>query len=63
MSVFEIMIFISQTMFGIITATDNVYLGEYSILDISVSLLYLRITFWGIFSLLSHKNNTEGVDE
>ena len=62
MSVFEILGFIVQTMNGIINATDNVYLGDYSILDISVSLLYLQITFWGIFSLLSHKNNTEGVE-
>lgn len=59
MSVFEILGFIAQTMTGIINATDNVYFGDNSILDIGISLIYLQITLWGIFSLLSHKNNSE----
>ena len=62
MSVFEILSFIVQTMTGIINATDYVYLGDYSVLDIAISIIYLQITFWGIFSLISHKNNTEGMD-
>lgn len=65
MSVFEIIGFIAQTMNGIINAFDNVYIanGSYSILDIFVSLLYLKITFWGVFSLISYKKGVNTIDE
>lgn len=55
--VLEIILFFGNTTNGIIMATDNVYLGEYSILDIYLSLQYLVITFWGMFTLVSYKKN------
>jgi hypothetical protein len=59
--ILEIILFISTTMAGIINAFDNVYLGSYSMLDLFLSIIYLRITFWGIFTLISYKK--EGFDE
>lgn len=60
MTIFEIIGFIAQVMGMIFNALDNVYLGEHSILDIQVSILYLNITFWGIFTLLDiHKHKKE----
>lgn len=51
----EIITFIAQTMTLIINSFDTVYLGDYSILDIFLSIIYLKITLWGLFSLISHK--------
>ena len=61
MGVFEIMLFLASTMNGIVNAFDNVYFGEYSLLDIFLSLVYLDITFWGIFSLL--RTSKDSVDD
>lgn len=60
MVVLEIITFIANTMTGILTAFDSVYLGNYSVLDLFLSITYLRITFWGIFSLISHKDEDNG---
>ena len=59
--ILEIILFISTTMTGIINSLDSVYLGSHSILDLFLSIIYLRITFWGIFTLISYKK--EGFDE
>lgn len=61
--IIEIMLFIANTMNGIIMATDNVYLGEYSMLDIYISLQYLAITFWGAFTLISYKQNAVNMED
>ena len=53
--ILEIILFICTTMNGIINGIDSVYLGSYSILDLFLSIIYLRITFWGIFTLIDYK--------
>lgn len=53
--IIEIITFTAQSMNGIINAFDSVYFGDYSILTIFLSILYLKITLWGIFSLLDKK--------
>lgn len=58
--IIEIITFVAQTMNGIINAFDSVYFGDYSILDIFLSILCLKITLWGLFSLISHKNENNG---
>lgn len=57
MGLSEIMLFLAVTMSGIVNAFDDVYLGDYSLLDIFLSIVYLEITFWGIFSLLRTSND------
>ena len=61
--IFEILAFICTTMNGIIMAMDSVYLGTLSILDIFISLMYLKITFWGIFTLISYKKNAVTMED
>lgn len=61
--ILEIALFIGNTTNGILMATDSVYLGEYSILDIFISAQYLAITFWGMFSLVSHKHQKDDDDD
>lgn len=63
MTIFELFGFFAQTMGAIFTAFDSVYIGDHSILDISVSLMYLSITMWGIFTLLSHKKDVASVGD
>lgn len=38
---------------------ESVSLGAYSVLDIFVSMGYITITFWGIFSILNNDNNSD----
>lgn len=63
MTIFELFGFYAQTMGSIFTAFDSVYIGEHSILDIFVSIMYLSITLWGIFSLLSYKKDVAKVED
>ena len=60
--IFEIMLFFGNTMNGIFLAFDSVKIGEYSLLDIFLSMEILYITFNGIFTLVSYKKN-DGDDE
>lgn len=60
--IIEIITFIVITMNGIFLATDNVYIGNISLLDIFVSLMYLDITLWAVFTLISYKKNASSVD-
>lgn len=55
MSLVEITLFLGQTMNTIIMSFDSIYLGSYSILDIFLSVMYLDITLWGLFSLIKVK--------
>lgn len=59
----QIMGFIMNTTNGIFQATDSVYLGNTSLLTIFTSLMYLEITFWGVFTLISYKKNASNIDE
>lgn len=61
-AIFEIIVFLVFTMTMILNAVDNVYLGDYTVLDLFLSLVYLEITFWGLFSLISvNKTDIVGV--
>lgn len=62
-NILQLIIFIMSSMTGIINSFDNVYLGSYSILSLFLSIVYLKITFWGIFSLINPKNKGEKVDD
>ena len=57
--ILQLITFIISSMTGLINSFDNVYLGSYSILDLFLSIIYLKITFWGIFSLINPKNKDE----
>ena len=63
MTIFELFGFFAQTMGSVFTAFDSVYIGEHSILDIWVSIMYLSITLWGVFTLLSYKKEVAKVEE
>lgn len=59
MSLVEITLFLAQTMNTIIMSFDSVYLGSLSILDIFLSVIYLNITLWGLFSLIKVKGTKD----
>ena len=61
--IIEILTFIVITTNSIFQATDSVYLGDISILDIAVSLMYLQITLWGVFTLISHRKTTSTLED
>lgn len=61
--IIDIFVFFTFAMVSIISAFDSVYIDEYSMLDIFLSIVYLQITFWGIFSLLSYRNKPVSVDD
>ena len=60
-AIFEIIVFVVYTMTLIFNSIDSVYLGDYTFLDICLSLMYLEITLWGLFSLI--RTGNESVDE
>lgn len=42
---------------------DSVSIGNHTILSIVVSMGYISITFWGIFSLLNNSNENDNGDD
>lgn len=54
--ILEMFVFFTWVMSLIINVFDSVYLGEHTLLDIFLSITYLSITLWGVFSLLNAAN-------
>lgn len=57
--IIELFEFFSFCLNQIWVIIESVSLGAYSVLDIFVSMGYITITFWGIFSILNNDNNSD----
>lgn len=56
-ALYEIMDFIGFIMGSFFQVLDNVYLGDYSILDIQIAIAFFGITTWFIFRVLDNKGD------
>jgi len=53
----EIITFFTMCMSQVFYILDNAYIGNISLLDIICACGYISITFWGVFELISYKEN------
>lgn len=58
--IIEIITFFATCLTSIFSILENTVFSGYSILDWICGMMYITITFWGIFSLLG--TDKEGVD-
>ena len=59
LSIMETLAYIMGLIF---TSLDNVYLGDYSILDIFLAFIFLDLILWFIFSVLGQKYRHDSED-